>query len=211
MGAEPAAGLFVVIEGVEGAGKSTQVEALARLVRESGHHVVMVREPGGTPAGEEIRAMLRAPARREHPLTPTAEALLFNAARSLLVAGVIRPALTSGAVVLADRFTGSTLAYQGYGRGMSLAELTILNAVATGGLTPDLTILLDLPVERGLARKRDDDDDHYIGAEGQAFHERVRSGFLSLAAEGGWLVIDSREPPAAVTGRVWGALEPLLS
>jgi dTMP kinase len=132
---------------------------------------------------------------RSHaPLDPLTELLLFNAARAELIARVIRPALESGRFVLCDRFTGSTCAYQGYGRGLALDLVRRVNDVAAGGLAPDLAVFLDLPVEDGLARKRGGDDDEYIGAEDTAFHERVRRGFRELAATEGWLTIDARQP-----------------
>ncbi|MEI6271267.1 MAG: dTMP kinase, partial [Chloroflexota bacterium] len=144
--------MFISFEGPDGSGKSTQIALLAEQLRTAGREVITVREPGGTPAGEKIRAILLGEGGAV-PVDPRADALLFNASRAQLVADVIEPALVRGAVVIADRFADSTLAYQGYGSGLPVEELRGMIRFATAGRTPDLTLLLDLPAERGLARK----------------------------------------------------------
>lgn len=205
--AAPAPGTFITFEGPEGAGKTTQLARLAERLTAAGHQVVRTREPGGTPAGESIRRVLLDP--REAPLTPLTEALLFCAARAELVAGVIRPALAAGSVVLCDRFADATFAYQGYGRGLPLDALRSINAVATGGLVPRLTLLLDLPAATGLARRRQDDADwNRFDADSLAFHQRVRDGYLALAAEepARWRVIDADAAPETVGAAVWQAV-----
>src|SRR2546427_1255649 len=143
-------GFFITFEGPEGGGKSTQIHRLAAALAEEGHVVWTTREPGGTRVGEMIRPLLLGA--QQSRLSPWTEALLFTAARAELVADVIRPRLQRGEVVLCDRFSDSTLAYQGYGRGLDLNNLRRLQADATAGLTPDRTLLLNLPVEAGAAR-----------------------------------------------------------
>jgi dTMP kinase len=171
-------GRFVVFEGVEGAGKSTQVRRLAGWLEARGVSHVVAREPGGTPLGESIRALLLGGGAVE----PRAELLLVLAARAALVEAVVRPALAAGRVVLADRFSLSTLAYQGYGRGLPLAEVRALDAFARGGIEPDLTILLEVPAAAGAARRagRGSGPDR-IEAAGRAFHDRVAAGYRELA------------------------------
>lgn len=170
---------FITVEGPEGAGKSTQVARLAERLTDLGLTVTVTREPGGTAVGEAVRAVLLSPIGAE-PL-PLTEALLFCAARAEVVAHIVRPALAAGETVLCDRFSDSTLAYQGYGRGVSLDWLRSVIAGATGGLVPDLTLVLDLPVEIGLARRRGEGGWNRLDAADVAFHRRVRDGFLALA------------------------------
>lgn len=172
---------FVTLEGPDGAGKTTQAKRLRDRAKAAGFEVVLTREPGGTPVGERIREVLLHPGRGQQ-LDPRTDALLFNAARAQLVVDVIRPALDRGAVVVSTRFADSTLAYQGYGAGVPLDELRGLERLATGGLRPDLTILLDLPVEVGLSRKQATDVTRFESDFDLAFHRRVRDGFLALAA-----------------------------
>lgn len=183
-------GVLITFEGMEGSGKTTQCHRLAKLLREEGHRVVETREPGGTPLAERIRDILlgssdqpdSAPARAAEPMTPECEAYLVLACRSQHRVSVIEPALREGAVVLCDRFSDSTLAYQGYGRGLDVGTLRSLNRVATQGLAPDLTLLFDVPVSTGLARRRRESDLNRMDRETSRFHERVRRGFLELAA-----------------------------
>lgn len=184
-------GCFITFEGIEGSGKSTQLARLGKRLREEGYRVIETREPGGTPIAEEIRnILLRLRSTSNQPraaesvetMTPECEALLVFAARNQHVRYLIRPALEQGAVVLCDRFSDSTFAYQGYARGLDLTELRRMNRVATGNLIPDLTLLFDLPVVRGLARRRRDGmEQNRLDRETRRFHERVRQGFLSLA------------------------------
>ncbi len=199
------AGRFIVIEGGDGAGKSRLLGALAERLGAGGRDVVMTREPGGTPLGEEIRSLvLRDVAVGDH----LAELLLFEAARAHLVATVIRPALQRGAIVLCDRFAASSVAYQGFGRQLGREIVERANGIATGGLAPDLTLLLDLPVEAGLARRASDGSANPFDRETVAFHERVRAGFLEFAREspGTWRIIDAAQPFDAVVDAAVAAL-----
>lgn len=173
-------GLFVSLEGIEGAGKSVQARALAEHLERSGGRVRLVREPGGTPVGERIREVLLFA--RDVPLSAEAQALLFSAARAQLTREVIRPALEAGMHVVADRFFDSTLAYQGYGHGANLDGLRAITTLAIGDLVPDMTVLLDLPIEQGLRRSRERSDQwDRFEADDEAFHRRVREGYLVLA------------------------------
>jgi dTMP kinase len=176
-------GLFITLEGVEGSGKSTQIRHLAEALTQTGYTVLQTREPGGTATAEAIRHILLTASTHE-PVVPQTEALLIFAARCQHVTHLIRPALRRGTVVLCDRFSDSTLAYQGFARGLDLQWLRTANEVATGGLTPDLTLVLDLPVSVGLARRRSDrGEQNRLDRETDRFHRKVRRGFLALAAE----------------------------
>lgn len=212
---------FIALEGGEGAGKSLLAARLARRFERAGVRVVAVREPGSTPAGECVRDLLAG------PLSPWAEAFAFLLARAELVNGVIRPALDAGATVLCDRFSASTLAYQGHGRGLDPRRLAEADGWATDGLAPDLTVYLDAPPATGLRRKLpesvpadqrpllDVPPDPSGAAEGEgpatgreplAFHERVRAGYraqLASAPAGTWLEIDATQPPDAVEAAAW--------
>ena len=181
-GASTRRGRFITVEGPDGAGKTTQAEALAAHLRDAGIDVVLTREPGGTSLGERVRELLLAGGSAAVSTDPLTDAILFNAARRQLVVEILRPALDAGRTVVCARYADSTLAYQGYGAGVPLAQLRSLEAVATGGLEPDLTILLDLSVEAGLGRKGPDEITRFEEFD-LAFHRRVRSGFLALAAE----------------------------
>jgi dTMP kinase len=209
--AEQHGGVFVTLEGGEGAGKSTQLSALSERLADHGISYVGTREPGGTPLGERVRAIVLDLRADIHPLT---EALLFVAARAELVATLIEPALRRGDVVLCDRFADSTVAYQGYGRGVPLDLIARANEAATRGLTPDLTVLFDLPAADGLARSRgtDDHDDRFEREE-LAFHERVRAGYRQLAETEPerWLVVDAARRVDEVTDAIWARLERLLA
>lgn len=207
--------LFITFEGGEGAGKSTQLRLLAAWLQGNGFAVRTTREPGGTPLGEVARALAFKPAlsrRFYNELTgehwqktdPLAELFLMSAARAQLVGEVILPALERGEIVICDRFDDSTLAYQGYGRGLDLRVLRTVNAIATRATRPDLTVLLDVPPESGLARKRGEQGRDAIGGESLAFHRRVREGFLALAAADAerWLVVDGTLPVENVQDRI---------
>ena len=176
-------GRFITIEGPEGAGKTSQAERLEAHLSDDGVSVIRTHEPGGTSLGELLRELLLAGGTGAAPTDPLADALLFNAARRQLVAEVIRPAIEAGTTVICTRFADSTLAYQGYGAGVPLDQLRALERIATGGLHPDLTILLDLPPEVGLERKAPDDQTRFELAFDLPFHRRVRDGFLALAAD----------------------------
>ncbi len=197
------AGWFITIEGPEGAGKTTQTQRLGRRAAAAGLEVVVTREPGGTTVGERVREMLLDAASTHGP---RADALLFNAARAELVESVIRPALARGALVVSTRFADSTLAYQGFGAGLDLDELRALERFATAGIVPDLTILLDLPAEVGLARK-DFERTRFESAFGLDFHRRVCDGFRALAAADPvrFAVIDARATAAEVESAVTAA------
>ncbi len=198
-------GRFIVLEGGDGAGKSSVQRALAERLPAGGADVVVTREPGGTPLGERVREIVLA---RESAGDPLAELLLFEAARAQLVSTVVRPALERGAIVLCDRFGASSVAYQSYGRGLPRALVEQANAIATGGLEPDLVLLLDLPVETGLARRSAGGASNHFDAETVAFHERVRAGFLELARESpaAWRVIDASASLADVVDAAWAAV-----
>ena len=192
----PRRGPFITLEGPDGSGKTVQAERLRAAVAATGREALLVREPGGTPAGERIRTILMDRDESSVLLTQRADALLFMAARAQLVETVIRPALERGAVVLSDRYLDSTLAYQGFGGRLGVEELLPVGRFATGGLQPDLTILFDLPVEIGLARKSDAETTRFEAHFDRAYHERVRAGYLSLAAAepGRWVIIDASAP-----------------
>jgi dTMP kinase len=176
-------GLFITLEGVEGSGKSTQIRHLAEVLTKAGYRILQTREPGGTATAEAIRHILLTASSHE-PVTTQAEALLILAARCQHVTHLIMPALRRGIVVLCDRFSDSTFAYQGFARGLDLQWLRAANKVATGGLTPDLTVVLDLPVSVGLVRRRvDHGQQNRLDRETERFHRKVRRGFLTLAAE----------------------------
>jgi dTMP kinase len=195
--------LFITFEGIEGSGKSSHARALAVLLRERGFAVTETREPGGSAAGAAIRALLLGT--EATPLTPLAELFLYCADRTQHVAEVIRPALDAGRVVICDRFSDSTVAYQGYGRGLPLDVVRALDARARDGLAPALTFLLDCPVETGLARAkaRSADADRFE-RETVAFHARIRAGFdaLAAAAPERIVVVDSTGDAQAVGERV---------
>ena len=177
-------GLFITFEGGEGSGKTTQLKTLLVHLRSAGRGAVETRDPGGTHIGKQIRALLLD--RDNARMAPAAELLLYEASRAQLVHEVIRPALSAGRIVLCDRFTDSTVAYQGYGRGLDLELIARLNALATGGLRPDLTFLLDLDPAVGLLRatrrvaERQDRQDR-IEAEVLTFHQQVRAGYRAIA------------------------------
>ncbi len=200
-------GRLIAFEGVEGSGKSTQLELLRQALEGRGREVVVTREPGGTPAGERMRAVLLDPGVELHP---RAEALLFAAARAELVDAVIRPALERGAVVLCDRYLDSSLAYQGDARGLGRGPVEEVNRFATGGLLPDLVVLLDLDPASGLRRRSGELD--RIEAQDLAFHRRVRQAFRDLAAAdpGRFAVVDGAAPVAEVAAGVQAAALALL-
>ncbi|NJC69213.1 dTMP kinase [Planosporangium thailandense] len=210
---KPRHGLFVVFEGGEGAGKSTQVRLLADALRAQGHHVLVTREPGATEVGERIRNLLLHEQPASTALTPRAEALLYAADRAHHVAAVIRPALARGEVVISDRYVDSSLAYQGAGRTLPVDEVSWLSSWATGGLKPDLTVLLDVDPRVGLDRvgARGTGEDRIEG-ESDAFHERVRYAFLDLAAadSGRYLVLDANRQPEAIAAVVAERISELL-
>lgn len=211
-----APGVLITLEGGEGAGKSTQANLLKEHLEAVGLRPVVTREPGGTSLGEVVRRLLKRPAfaRRVYErwsktqdwstIHPLSELFIFAAARAQLVAEVIIPALARGDVIICDRFTDSTLAYQGFGRGLDLDLLRLVNRAATQGISPDLTVLLDLPVEVGLARHVATRGEHFA-RQPVDFHQRVRQGYLELArAEPArFFVVDAVLPPDDVARRIW--------
>jgi len=205
-------GWFITVEGPDGAGKTTQAGALARHLRERGLDPLLTREPGGTWLGERIREILLARTDSTAAADPLTDALLFNAARRQLVVEVLRPALASGRTVVCARYADSTLAYQGYGAGMPLERLRTLEALATDGLQPDLTILLDLPVKAALARKAPGDVTRFEAEFDLDFHGRVRDGFLALAAGAPdrFAIIDATRASGDVATAVNAAVDRLI-
>jgi dTMP kinase len=208
--------IFITLEGPDGSGKSTQLRLLGdRLASEGVHPVKLTREPGGTTLSEQVRTVLMDWQGEPDPLV---DALLFNAARRQHVTDVIKPALEGGATVVCDRFGDSTLAYQGYGSGAELDQLRTIIDIATDRLRPARTILLDIPVEVGLSRRRggsaaemtrfETNDD----AHGPAFHQRVRDGYLEMAAAEPerWRVVDAARDPDQVAASVWDAVSDLF-
>ncbi len=184
--------MFITFEGPDGSGKTTQARLLARWLQNEGRDVVLTREPGGTDIGDQIRQVLHDP--RNTAMDARTEILLYSASRAQHVAQRIRPALAAGKVVISDRYAGSTLAYQGYGRRLDLETLRTITTFATGGLTPDLTLYLDIAPHEGLERRRQGGEEwNRLDAEALEFHQRVRAGYLELARQGPhrWMVIDA--------------------
>ncbi|MEA2621108.1 MAG: dTMP kinase [Chloroflexota bacterium] len=213
---EAKAGRFIVLEGVDGAGKSRAIARLADHVRAAGRPLTVTREPGGTHLGEQIRGLLLDSDGATR--APETDALLFNAARSQLVREVIRPALERGDVVLCDRFGGSTLAYQGHGSGVDVSALRVLESFATHGTEPGLVLLLDLPAADGLARRGRGDPAELNRFEDEsrhdtAFHQRVRSGYLALADAdpARWRVIDASREPDAIDAELAAVVDVFLA
>jgi dTMP kinase len=201
-------GLFITFEGGEGCGKSTQSRLLLKKLERQKIPAVLTHEPGGTALGNELRKALKK--KRGSFISPQAELFLVAASRAQLVAEVIHPALEEGKIVICDRFTYSTLVYQGYGRGLELSFVETVNNVATGNLKPDLTILLDISPDQGLARKRSLRDRFEL--EDLSFHRRVREGYLKMVAAESerWLVIDASLPKEKVAGIIWDRVSRLL-
>lgn len=199
-------GKLITFEGVEGSGKSTQARLLADALRAAGRDILTTREPGGTPTGEVIRQLLQHDLAGE-PLCDASEALLFCASRAQLCRNVLRPALDAGTWIVLDRFTDSTLAYQGYGRGFDVDQLRNINAFATGDVTPDLTILMDVPVEAGLRRilTRGEGKDR-IEREPLAFHQKLYDGYRAMARRepDRFVVIDGTQPQPDIATQILG-------
>ena len=201
-------GLFITFEGGEGCGKSTQSKLLRKKLEQRNIPVVLTREPGGTALGNELRKVLKR--NQGSSISPQVELLLFAASRAQLVAEVIRPALREGKVVICDRFSHSTLVYQGYGRRLDLGIVETINEMAAQTVKPNLAILLDIAPEQGLARKRSAKDRFEL--EDLSFHRRVRDGYLKTAAAepDRWLVIDTTLPKAKVARVIWDRVRQLL-
>ena len=200
--------LFVTFEGGEGCGKSTEAKALYRKLCQQGVPVLLTHEPGSTALGNEIRKLLKR--KQGSPISAQAELFLFAASRAQLVAEVIRPALEEGKIVICDRFVHSTLVYQGYGRGLDLTTVEMVNNLATQNIKPDTIILLDISPEQGLARKRVPKD--RFESEDLSFHRRVREGYLKMAAANPnrWLVIDATLPKRKIAEIIWEKVSQLL-
>lgn len=201
-------GCFITFEGPEGSGKSTQTRKLIDRLEKAGREVVFTREPGGTPTGEILREIIQHN-QSEEPLNPATELLLFSASRAQLVANVIAPALARGACVVSDRFADSTTAYQGYGRGFPIEQVLAINQFAMRGAVPDLTILLDIPVDESMARLIKEhasyDKLDTIEREAREFHQRVRDGYHELAANepNRVEVVDGCHEPNHIADMIW--------
>lgn len=202
--------LFITFEGGEGSGKSVQSRSLYRRLSRLAIPAVLTHEPGGTSPGRRISRWLKWDKSKD--ISPLTELLLFNASRAQLVDEVIKPDLKRGTIVICDRYTDSTTAYQGYGRELDLGTVNAANNIATQGLKPDLTVLLDIPVETGLARKDAGKQDRFE-QEDIAFHKRVREGYLKLAANepDRWLVIDGMQPKDKIAEIIWQRVRRLIS
>ncbi len=194
--------MFITLEGPEGSGKTSHIPYLVEYLRERGFSVFPTREPGGTSIGEQIRAVLHDLKNTEmHPRTET---LLYQASRAQFVEQVVKPRLALGDIVISDRYADSTLAYQGYGHQQDLEQIRSLILYATGGLVPDLTVLLDVEVEIGLARKKKAEEWNRLDAYTVEFHRRVRDGYLQMAQQdpARWVVVDASQP--------WGEVQAKL-
>ena len=202
--------LFITFEGEEGSGKTVQTRALYKRLSSLSIPALLTHEPGGTVAGERIARLVKWA--HDAGISPLTELLLFNASRAQLVEEVIQPGLKSGKMVICDRFADSTLAYQGYGRGLDLELVRVINSTATRGLKPDFTVLLDLPFEAGLARKINRKHDRFE-QEALAFHKKVRQGYLKMAAEEPerWLIIDASQSREKIRGIIWQKVSQLLN
>ena len=200
--------LFITFEGGEGCGKSVQAKALYRRLSKSAIPALLTHEPGVTALGKRLARCLKWAQNTD--MSPLTELLLFNASRAQLIDEVIHPSLAKGEIVICDRFADSTTAYQGYGRGLDLGTVTAINNAASQGLKPDLTLLLDIPAEAGLARKQEKQD--RFEQEELAFHQRVREGYLKLAASDPerWLVIDASQSKRKIAKIIWQRVSRLL-
>lgn len=202
-------GFFITFEGIEGSGKTTQIALLAQSLTQSGQRVIQTREPGGCKIADHLRKILLDPANAD--LVPTAELLLYAAARAQHVAQVIAPALAAGAIVLCDRFTDATSAYQGAGRSLDRELINQLNQIAAGDTHPELTILIDLPAQIGLQRALDREAQEQTSSEGRferealAFHQRVREAYLELARQNPqrFCVVDGSQSLSCLADTIW--------
>lgn len=204
-------GLFITFEGTDGAGKTTQIQRLSADLRQAGHDICLTREPGGTPISEQIRDMLLNPDHSE--MAATTELLLYAASRAQHVSEVIKPALEAGKIVISSRFADAMVVYQGYGRGLDLERINRLNRIATEGVTPDVTFVLDLPVEIGLQRvQKSRGGLDRLEREKIEFHQRLRDGYRALVQQEPQRlkIIDARATPDQVYVQIQEAVQPLL-
>jgi len=201
--------LFITFEGGEGSGKSLQTRALYRQLNRLAIPAILIHEPGSTVLGEKLTRLLKWA--RSTSISPMTELMLFNASRAQLLDEVVRPALQTGKIVICDRYTDSTIAYQGYGRRVDIETICKVNSLATGTLKPDLTVLLDISPEAGFARKTGQEPDRFE-KEDRAFHRRVRAGYLKLAEEEPrrWLVIDAALPKEKIKQMIWQKVSSLI-
>lgn len=201
--------LFITFEGGEGCGKSFQSRFLYRKLIQTKTPAILTYEPGGTPLGNHIRVLLK---KRKYDMSPIAELFLFLASRAQLTNDVIIPALRQDKVVICDRYADSTVVYQGFARGLDLHSINLLNQISTQGLHPDMTILLDMPVEEGLRRKKGKLSDRF-DSEDMVFHRKVREGFLTLAKQNdrNWLIVDARLSRNKIAAIIWEKVLSLLS
>jgi len=211
------AGKFIVFEGGEGTGKTTQIKLLEGKLKDEGYQVLLTREPGGTncPIAEKIRKILKDPENKE--MVPETELFLFLAARAQHTNQIVKPEMEKGTIVISDRYQGSTFAYQHFGRGLfDLDKVKEINNFATGGLNPDLTILLDIEPKVGLTRVENGDDrnnlkDDRFDAEKLEFHQKVRDGFLSLAkSESNWIIINADDTVENIQSQLWQKINEIL-
>ncbi len=201
--------MFVTLEGIEGSGKSTLLQGLAARLESIGLAPLVTREPGGTRTGDAVRELLLG---SDHEMTPLVEAFLMNASRAQLVAQRIQPALAAGRVVLSDRYADSSIAYQGYGRGLDIPMLRLLCLAATTGLEPNVTLLLDLSFEDSRARRADRSAADRFEREDAEFFERVRHGYLEMAKSGRrWHVLDATQAPDALLESAWEIVRPRVN
>ena len=202
--------LFVTLEGPDGCGKSTQAKLLSEWLKVQGYPVLLTREPGGTAIGDQVRQVLMSLENRR--MNPRTEFLLFSASRTQLVHEVIQPQLDKGGVIVSDRFYDSSLAYQGHGHGLDESMLRVITKFVTGGLTPDLTFLLDLPAQVGLTRRRDGGNWNRLDDYDLEFHERARRGYLTLAATepDRWKIIQADRPVDEIQDELREVVRPLL-
>ena len=204
--------MFITLEGPDGSGKTTQARLLTEWLREQGYEVVLTREPGGTDIGDQIRQVLHDP--RNTAMDARAEILLYSASRAQHVAQHIRPELAAGKIVISDRYADSTLAYQGYGRGLDLETLRTITIFATGGLTPDLTLCLDITPQEGLQRRQLGGDEwNRLDAEALEFHQRVRAGYIELVKQEPerWVVINAARSVKEVQAEIRALVQARLN
>lgn len=207
--------LFITFEGIDGSGKTTQARLLYGSLRRRGFRARLVREPGSTALGERLRRLLSSPrgATASPPIDPLAEVLLFAAARTQLVKEIILPSLREGITILSDRYLHSTMAYQGYGRGIDLKALEAINRLSTEDLKPDLIVLLDLEPGEALLRMGRAKENSRFEEEELTFHQRIRNGYLEMAAKDPqrWLIVDANQPRKAISKIVWERVSALLT